>query len=71
MFDFVMFKQKCNYLIVFRGRQDDDKWEHDLFDDDDEPRLSSMLLAITFSCLFLLTVIECLCVSVWLLTLLY
>ncbi|CAE6229043.1 unnamed protein product [Arabidopsis arenosa] len=23
-----------------RGRQDDDKWEHDLFDDDDEPRLS-------------------------------
>jgi hypothetical protein len=23
-----------------RGRQDDDKWEHDLFEDDDEPRLS-------------------------------
>ncbi|KAF2532499.1 hypothetical protein F2Q70_00032113 [Brassica cretica] len=24
-----------------RGRQEDDKWEHDLFDDDTNPRLSS------------------------------
>ncbi|XP_018478758.1 uncharacterized protein LOC108849666 [Raphanus sativus] len=24
-----------------RGRQDDDKWEHDLFDDDNKPRLSN------------------------------
>uniref|UniRef100_A0A1J3H7Y4 Usher syndrome type-1G protein-like protein n=1 Tax=Noccaea caerulescens TaxID=107243 RepID=A0A1J3H7Y4_NOCCA len=23
-----------------RGRQDDDKWEHDLFEDDDKPRIS-------------------------------
>ncbi|KAF8105631.1 hypothetical protein N665_0157s0199 [Sinapis alba] len=24
-----------------RGRQDDDKWEHDLFDDDNKPRISN------------------------------
>jgi len=67
MIDFVMFKQKRDeyyYLIVFRGRQDDDKWEHDLFEDDDEPRLSSMLLAITIPLLVLLTIIECLCMYI-------
>jgi hypothetical protein len=47
-----------------RGRQDDDKWEHDLFEDDDEPRLSSMLLAITIPLLVLLTIIECLCMYI-------
>lgn len=33
---------------VFRGRQDDDKWEHDLFEDDDKPRISSNILPVTF-----------------------
>lgn len=49
---------------VFRGRQDDDKWEHDLFDDD-EPQISSMLLAVTFLCLLEFTFYKSLNVHVY------
>lgn len=33
-----------NVLLLPNGFRDDDKWEHDLFDDD-KPQISSMLLA--------------------------